>query len=357
MTTRLSSSIARFRRVASRPLFAALALTAFGCGEGFDPPSELRGLRVLGVHKNASYARPGDEITMNLVWQDASPSAPRDVQITWLPACINPEGNLYYGCFGDPEKFSAGAVSTSQEFRFQIPPEILDEVSAKPGNPVYGTAFAFFIACAGTPEVVLEDSTGDNPVPLACRGADGELLGPDDFVAGYTTVYVFEDGFTNEKPTITGFQVEGVDVPVDCLGADCAREGTAGLDDAEPIDCLDPAQSARCVATCEDDGEDECPEIDVRPLVDASTAERDEVAARYYDRNVGEQMWINYYVDRGGLRTPVRLLNDATEGWNDDYGMELFAPAEPGPFSVWAVTHDSRGGADFVRVRLQAETR
>jgi hypothetical protein len=352
-----------------------LGLSTLGCGEGFDPPSELKTLRVLGVHKNESYADAGSEVTLNLIWQDASPKAPRDVVIGWLPPCFNPPGDLYYGCFEQFQGFDLTDILTtgslSQEFSFRIPRNIVAPLPAgeepdvyearvpvrpppDPDNPTFGTTFAFFIACAGTP-VVLDPPPSGNALPLGCRDAEGDLVGPDDFTAGYTTIYSFEDSEIrgNQKPVITGFQVEGAEVPVDCLGAECAREGSPPEEPAAPIDC--ETESARCVATCEDDGESECPEIDLRPLIDPSVAESDQVSVVYYGRNLGEQMWVNYYVDRGGVRSPVRLLNDANTGWNDDYGVEFYAPKEPGPFSVWAVSHDNRGGADFVRVRLHAQ--
>ena len=44
-------------------LILLLSLGTAACGEGFDPVSDLRTLRAIGVAKNKSYANPGDEIT------------------------------------------------------------------------------------------------------------------------------------------------------------------------------------------------------------------------------------------------------------------------------------------------------
>jgi hypothetical protein len=142
------------------------------------------------------------------------------------------------------------------------------------------------------------------------------------------------------------------------LGANCALEGDVDEDvEPETFDCSAPETATRCIATCEGDGEAECPDIDIAPLIDPTSAERDQLSEDYFERNVSEQLWINYYSDRGGMRSSVRLLNDATEGWNDEFGVEFWAPSEPGPLSIWAVVHDNRGGAEFVRVKLYAENR
>lgn len=340
-------------------LVLGLSLGTVACGEGFDPLSDLRSLRAIGVAKNKSYANPGDEITMDLVWQDASKDAPRDVTIAWLPACINPPGDLYYGCFAQLGEAGPGNMgSLGERLTFTIPDDILENrPPPEPGNPAFGTAFGFFALCAGE-LVPLDPPPAQNALPLGCRNrTTGDLLGPDDFVAGYAQVMVFADGFANANPNITGFTVAGAEVKIDCIGADCARPGSPIEAEPDPIDCTLEANDARCIATCEDDGEDSCPDIDISPIVSRDSAELDEVGARYYDRNDTEQLWIDYYSDRGTVRTPARLLNDATQGWNDDYGVEFWAPKEPGPLSVWAAVHDNRGGANFVRVRLQAEQR
>jgi hypothetical protein len=83
--------------------------------------------------------------------------------------------------------------------------------------------------------------------------------------------------------------------------------------------------------------------------------EDDSVAVQAYDRDFVEQMWINYYVDRGGLRSPVRLLADAAKGPNADYGSGFYAPEEPGPVHLWAVVHDNRGGMGWVRQTIWVE--
>jgi hypothetical protein len=90
-------------------------------------------------------------------------------------------------------------------------------------------------------------------------------------------------------------------------------------------------------------------------VVDPKSAEPDDVARLRDGSDVTEQMWINYYADdKVEMGTAVKLLNDATTGFNDDHGTTLKAPKEAGEFRVWAVAHDSRGGASWARLRLVA---
>src|SRR6185369_16362433 len=45
--------------------------------------------------------------------------------------------------------------------------------------------------------------------PIGCFDPNGNQLGADSFVPGYTQVYVFDDGRTNENPRVTKFLFDG----------------------------------------------------------------------------------------------------------------------------------------------------
>jgi hypothetical protein len=223
-----------------------------------------------------------------------------------------------------------------------------------PGQPRFGLIFSFFALCAGTLEFV--PPTQEGALPIGCRDEEGNLLGSDDFIIGYASMYVFPDPkapgqfFLNQNPEVLGFQVAGADVTADtCVNAECV-----GTPPAAEINCDDPANDAICFDACPDDGEPTCPEIPIKPLLGSkdTVPERDQVSIEYYGRDVGEQMWINYFVDRGGVRSDVRLLNDAVTGWNDDYGTDFFAPKESGTVTIWAIARDNRGGTGWVRTRV-----
>jgi hypothetical protein len=203
----------------------------------------------------------------------------------------------------------------------------------------------FFFACAG--ERFVLDPSAESLFPIICEDADGNALGPDDYVAGYTSIYSYED-IGNSNPVVTGFKFRGEEVDADCIGVEC-------VDAALPeIDCDKPG--APCVPVCEDDGDESCPKYEAQPVVDQElSVEPDEVAKIAYGDDFQEQLWINYYVDHGSITPDVKLLNDATKGWNPEYFANFRAPREPGRVSIWALVHDNRGGVEFARFTISAQ--
>ncbi len=364
------------------PRFAALfGLLLLGCGPDFDPPSELHSLRVLGVVKDEPYAQPGDTVHLQMLWTDASPSRPRAVQVAWSPACFDPAGDLYYNCFTNPALFgTADQLITNQDSTSFVMSKYIitgggDGIDKRPApsdprNAPYGIAFVFFAVCAG--EFTLVPQTAQTTFPIGCKDENGTLLGPDDFVAGYTSVYSFKD-FSNNNPVITGFNFNDRDFTTAdnpgsdgasgasstnsdaiCLNETCTSGSTAVSD--FDFDCS--AHPERCVATCADDGDSSCPGFNLHPMIDKNNVknqDQDDVSAKLLGRQVGEQMWIDYYTEAGGFKSPVRLLNDATSGWNDNFGTEFYAPKAPGPFRVWALAHDNRGGVAWSGITLKAQ--
>jgi hypothetical protein len=187
-----------------------------------------------------------------------------------------------------------------------VPADIVRQ--RQPGQPDYGLSFVFFAVCAGTLELAPEQEG----IPLRCVDESGQALGSDDFVAGYTAIYVFDD-FRNQNPIVTGFRFRGQDVTPDCIGAACI-----GMPITAP-DCA--VEGAPCVPACADDGEPNCDEFTLMPVVSQESAEADEVSAASYGTAFQEQIWINYYVDRGSVSPSVKLVNDATKGWNAGHGL------------------------------------
>ena len=67
MLARMPRADAAGKRPVSEPvwkkaLLPLLALAAVGCGEDFDPPHELKTLRVLAVQKDQPYAMPSSVV-------------------------------------------------------------------------------------------------------------------------------------------------------------------------------------------------------------------------------------------------------------------------------------------------------
>lgn len=354
-----------------RWLFLSAGLAALGCAPGFESPARLRSLRVLAVQKDKPYARPGDTVRLSMLLDDAGHDGPRGVKVTWFGGCENPLGDLYAGCFATLTG-SGPAPTVGEGLEFSLPISS-DIISRRPrptasGQPPYGISFVFFAACAGTITIVPPpDPDRIETLPIQCLSAAGQPLGAEDFVLGYTQVQVY-DTFTNANPIVTGLEIDGRPVTPECIGAAClalqAEElgipwGDAGAPDAGATDggtagAPDPCDTdpARCFPLCTKEDQDECPKHDIRVVVDPSSAEHDTVQEARTQGSLLEQMWVNYYVDAGKLQSDVKLLNDATTGWNSDPSSKLLTPKEQGPFRVWAVAHDNRGGAEWVRARL-----
>ena len=342
-----------------------------GCGPDFDPPDQLRSLRVLGVQKDVPYAKPGEDVHLQMLWEDASPKAGRAIQRTWTAPCFDPDGDLYYGCFSKDRlpsllPLQQGDTAAADTTQFTMLKNFVPSPGAQPqpvirgagteNNAPYGVAYVFFAACAGTLTPITTSEA--SALPFACKDDAGNLLGSDDFVAGYTAIYSYEQ-FSNKNPVITGFEFNGQPVdPKDvCLGDACPAVASAPPPASDAIDCTDPEQAFRCVPTCSDDGKSPCHGYAIKPVVaQADNQEQDSVSAQQLGRNVTEQMWINYYTDGGGFKSPVRLLNDATNGWNDDYGTEFYAPKDANKvMRVWALVHDNRGGVAWAGISLKSQ--
>ena len=348
-----------------------------GCGPKFDPSDQLGSLRILGVQKDVPYAKPGQTVNLQMLWEDASPSAGRKIQITWSGLCTNPSGDLYYSCFtqasigAGASPGQAGFIQGDSDTTFvTMPDDIISSHSATTteNNAPYGLAYVFFAVCAGN--LTRIKTTDMTALPFACLDDAGNPLGSDDFVAGYTAIYSFEK-FSNNNPVISGFEFNGQPLTNDAFcgptlpnvdpsmqPADCVPIAEASPPDPSTIDCTDPVQGLRCIPTCSDDGKEPCTAYPIRPTVDKNdphNQDQDDVSTMQLGHPQGEQMWIDYYTDGGGFKSPVRLLNDATSGWNDDYGTDFYASKDAKVSRVWALVHDNRGGVAWAGTTLKTE--
>jgi hypothetical protein len=229
--------------------------------------------------------------------------------------------------------------------------------SRDPKQPPYGLAFVFFAACAGTLKQVTP--TEDSPLPIACTDANGAFLGADDFVAGYTQIYVFDD-YTNANPVLADANGKGhMTFRGQTFEADCINGACVGLADPVEDPCITDPNGVRCVPTCADDGDiQKCTKHDFQPALDPSLPanhEPDSIAALAYGRAYGEEMWIDYYADRGNFDPPLKLFSDAQSGFNPKYASHFLAPKDPGPVRVWVVLHDNRGGVAWEGFTLGAK--
>jgi len=338
-------------RLPNLSLLAALALAplSLACGAELDPQSELNTLRVIAVQKDKPYAQPGDDIALSMLYQDASATkAGRPIQIGWFSGCVNPPGDIFAGCFApgaiDPAALRFDQGEDLTDFFATIPGNIISSrpPSPDPNFPPYGLAVVFFAVCGGTLSFDFESGT----FPIRCLDAEGRALMSDDFVAGYSTIYVFE-GFTNQNPIVTGMMFNGKEVESEhaCVGETCLDPPPGGEVPPELV-----------VPHCNDDGDPLlCKGFPLQPVVDRASAELDSVQAAAYGRPYSEQIWVSYYTSAGSLGSGTGLVNEPTKGWQADFDTDFFPPKDPGPLRVFAAVHDNRGGVSWAGVDLLVE--
>lgn len=354
-------------RRARRMLLAALATSAIaapaissGCVAGFDPPSVVRGLRVFAVVADKPYARPGDTVNFTIHYQDAASDpdeGSRPITIFWLGACENPVGDDYYGCYAQFEELAAQfehwrpgmplpsldgmSIGIGETYSVTLGEDILSSRERPASGPHYGTAYVFFVACAGTIGLVEDQGTGRaGTFPVGCFDAENRRLGAEGFVPGYTQVYVFDDGRTNANPEIQALTLDGVPLPEDFGDIPTVPRCPIRAEERREVGCSAPDPFTECTTY----------ELDVLVAPDAAEPDPDSQITP-----LREILWVDYFADQGDLDASIKLVSDATTGHVDDHAVKWVPPAEPGIATLTAVLRDARGGASVVRRLVRVE--
>jgi hypothetical protein len=373
-------------RVLLTGLVAGTCLASLGCAPEFDPPSSLVSLRILAVESTPPYAKPGDTVTLDMLYFDGSPKArgktgsPRPVKIVWLGGCHNPVGDLYYQCFpqffesfsklgaaaggaSGPGNASSGGQSGGIAFPFDLPCNVSlpgaygctestapnfntrfsftvpeDILSSRPppaeNNIPYGLSYVFYMLCAG--DVKLVDPQGGG-LPLGCFDSKtGTQLTQDDFVLGYTPVYTYEK-ISNTNPIVgDGMTVDGKKYDVSCAAGESCSEGTR---------CGSDGLCKPVIGHCTAKSLADCTEYTFKPFIDRTSVEPDEVGSFSDGQSLQESMWVAYYSSDGTMSKQVKLVNDSLKGWNEEHEAGWKPPGGPaGEVRIWGVVHDNRGG-------------
>jgi hypothetical protein len=329
----------------------------------FQSSTVIDTMRILASRASEPRAKPGDEVTLDVLAVDGrNPGG--TAQVFWLPVlCVNPANDAYYACFatlaqagGDAgvvvgESADAGPITdagASAEggasaaaglagllrpgvnltpllvkgpgFRFAVPDDVI--VPRKGIDPSYGLIIAFNFACTGATIELLPYDPGDpQKIPVGCFDANHNQLGPDDFVFGFTRVYVY-DKVTEVNPVISQVDI-----------------GSGRLD-------IDGGTSAPfMVPLCTSPDGGGCPKNAIGPLVPPSLPD-------------GKQVWADFYSTVGTFSSGARLLYDPTAKLSipSDTDNRYLAPnslaGAPAQNFIWIVVHDDQGGADWVTVPL-----
>jgi hypothetical protein len=371
-------------RLLRRLVLASLALAGLsaslgsGCSAGFDSISKINALRVLAVvadrcpsdqptcdareRVGASYAGPGDEVTFTLSHYDGfvDPDDPgagsRNLQILWIGGCFDPDGDQYFACYPqlaqifqdlDPANpLASGFIGVGDTFTMKLPDDIVSRRPRPAEGPYYGIAYVFFAVCAGTiAPIPPEDGGLAGSFPLGCIGADGKRLGADGFVPGYTQIYVFDDGRTNENPRWKGLTLDGVHL-------------AAGFDEPKRVKACGVGEDARRMPPgCgRPDPYSDCTSYTIDVAVPEDVAEVDPDGVTPEGKHLHEAVWVDYFAEKGDLDTEVRLVSDATTLITPGHSTRWVPPPEPGYVSLWAVLHDARGGEAVIQRWVEVTT-
>ena len=352
-----------------RPLLAAgaVAIMAAACAASFDPASKVSSLRILALVADKPYAQPGEDVTLSMTVHDAldRQNGPRPVQVVWVAGCFDPPGDQYFLCFeqlaqalselgpGAPQPDglveadlvipAASGTPGVVDFTFQVPDDIITRRPKSFSGPHYGISYVFFVACAGqlAPGELSAPPAGGVPdFPVKCLDGDGNPLGPESFVPGYTQVYSFDDGRTNANPVLTGVRLGDSELAIDAADAPRVPRCPLTDDDRRKSGCARPQDDA-------------CNEVELEGLI-GDTAEFDSDAEDAQGRPLRETVWMNYFADAGNMSADITLVSDATLGYQA-HATTWLPPSEPGIVTFWVVVRDQRGGSSVVRRYARVE--
>ncbi len=207
-------------------------------------------------------------------------------------------------------------------FTFQVPADAITNHPPVAGAAPYGLIIVFNIACAGRVVALpVNAAAGPQQIPIGCYDTAGNALGPDQYVIGFTRVYVSETK-TDENPVINGFLFNNVET----LTAD------AGGGNPSPINVTMPLCSgSNCNGVPLD--------MDVPP---SSWSLSDQ-----------KSIWVDYYSYNGNIGDDARLLYDQNAGQvSDSKDQVTFSDDGGTAATIWAVVHDSNDGVTWLQVNV-----
>jgi hypothetical protein len=359
-------------------LFAAASavVLAVACGPaGFTSEDQINSVRILATRadNDKSFAKPGDTVTLETLTLDGRTNKTPPAVTYWIPyVCENPIDDAYYGCFApllgedagiggfqfpptpdaggeDGGALDGGAgedagtplspVITPAElatffvpktditaslpkgpYTFVVPKDAITSHPVVAGAPApYGLIILFNIACAGHVWTTsIDPSAGPQQVPITCGDAMGNPLGPDQYVIGFTRVYVYAT-LTNANPVINGFFFDDAEAPV----------ADAGGANPAPITVKLPP----CTG-------DNCNAVNIDMDVPQSSWAPDP-----------KMIWVDYYTT-GNLGSEAKLLYDQNAGRVSDSLDPVTFSDDGGTATIWAVVHDSNEGVTWLQVNV-----
>jgi hypothetical protein len=332
---------------------------------GFADPTQIESVRIIASSADTPYVAPGSQVTVHVLAYDNRPSKHEPMTISWLKfPCVDPKDDAYYSCFQQfaqqAKDAGAGGVMldagggaggglnpfvTGPTATFPVAPDAVTRHPPQPGAKMpYGLLFLFNVACAGQIKITPLDPSNQNPqaVPVGCFDAQGNQLGPDDWVLGYTRVYVY-DSLTNANPVISY---------VDVNGQKLALTQGDGPQIYEAPAC-DSGTGCLSMSPCTSGDQSKC-QVKIGPVVPQDPSW--ELNPELTDMNgnpLHEEIWADFYSSVGQVQYTARLLYDPSTGsigGPDTTNNNFQPPSSPGEGYIWIVVHDNRSGAAWVTI-------
>ena len=347
----------RGRRAAGWLVMGLGAWASSSCAPGgFQSSTLVNSVRVLASSADQPYAKPGATVNVQVLAVDGRAEKTTPMTLYWLPfVCFDPPDDAYYNCFSQfAEAVRGGAVDGGAEagagpvdggapaapdgslpmvgtpgpgvelmglpsgpsFSFTMPANVIAAHMTQPPVTPYGLAIVFNVACAGRLELLPPNPGNVQAAPVGCFDAQGNLLGPNDYVFGFSRVYAYDE-LENANPVIDHVDVNGqaVDLQLGFQVRHCA-----------PNDCAN---------------------VHIGPVVPPSSQEPDPLD------NDKEEIWAEFFSTVGSFTDEARLLYNTTTGSVGDPSAtddQFHPPNDPGDGTIWIVVHDSRGGASWATV-------
>ena len=241
---------------------AAAVVLAMACGpSGFTSEDLINSVRILATRadNDKSFAKPGDVVTLEALTVDGRANKTPPAVMYWFPVlCEDPADDAYYECFAPLLGVDAGGggfvlpgaggedggtsptspsitslfgpdagptnltpVLPTGPFTFTVPADAIARHPVVPGAPApYGLIIVFNIACAGQVWTQpVNPAAGPQQIPITCLDSSMNPLGADQYVIGFTRVYVYETK-TNANPVIDGFLFNGIETFAEDAGGE-----------------------------------------------------------------------------------------------------------------------------------------
>jgi hypothetical protein len=102
------------------------------------------------------------------------------------------------------------------------------------------------------------------------------------------------------------------------------------------------------VMRCQEDDRDDCPGIQLRPIVDDSKFEKAVMPKVSEQDAPRENVWVTYHSSAGSWKAGSQMIHDPDVGFNASYQGYWRAPSTSQEVRVWGVVRDNRGGVAWV---------